>query len=373
MLHTTVCRDAIRARPPTAATRGGLLAIITILPGLQAVALVLALGQDVTRPEGLAAAVVLTATAATLAVLALVLAARSNRTDWSDAAETTAHAASNAANGAHGKDGPGAVSGHLPARPAVEILALKAANDEAGRANESDAWAALIHQIHHELRTPLNAVIGFTDLMQREPFGPLGSPRYREYLSHIQQSGELLLKSAEDTLAMTNALAARREAGAARERTTIAQLAEAAWRHLPLDPAQIGFHLTVIGAHAEIEGDETALRQVFSNLFCEAISRSDVSGAVTCTAHIDQDFVRVEVKSHGCLAHGNTPAASLDVCIARTLLELHGAGLIVVARPGEPWRAVTVLDHAAQKDFFATPEDSGAVTDLTTQARAMTA
>ncbi|MGB0574831.1 MAG: histidine kinase dimerization/phospho-acceptor domain-containing protein [Alphaproteobacteria bacterium] len=29
--------------------------------------------------------------------------------------------------------------------------------------------------IGHELRTPLNAIIGFSDLMQREMFGPLGN------------------------------------------------------------------------------------------------------------------------------------------------------------------------------------------------------
>ncbi len=37
----------------------------------------------------------------------------------------------------------------------------------------------------HELRTPLNAIIGFSQLMEGETFGPLGSEKYRDYRSHI--------------------------------------------------------------------------------------------------------------------------------------------------------------------------------------------
>src|SRR3546814_8633569 len=32
----------------------------------------------------------------------------------------------------------------------------------------------------HELRTPLNAILGFSEVMQAESYGPLGSPKYRD-------------------------------------------------------------------------------------------------------------------------------------------------------------------------------------------------
>src|SRR3546814_10409894 len=32
----------------------------------------------------------------------------------------------------------------------------------------------------HELRTPLNAIIGFSEIMKRRIFGPVGSPQYDE-------------------------------------------------------------------------------------------------------------------------------------------------------------------------------------------------
>mgnify|MGYP001363848415 CR=1 FL=1 len=55
--------------------------------------------------------------------------------------------------------------------------------------------------ISHDLRTPLNAVIGFSEAMQRELFGPLGHERYRDYAVHIRDSGEQLLKATEAMLA----------------------------------------------------------------------------------------------------------------------------------------------------------------------------
>ncbi len=70
-------------------------------------------------------------------------------------------------------------------------------------ATRSRPWGELMARVSHELRTPLNAVIGFSDVMNAELFGPVGNPRYREYARHIRDCGRELLKSAEDTLAMT--------------------------------------------------------------------------------------------------------------------------------------------------------------------------
>ena len=64
-------------------------------------------------------------------------------------------------------------------------------------------WADLMSRVNHELRTPLNAVIGFSEVMALEMFGPLGSERYQDYVRYIRESAGELLKSAEDTLALT--------------------------------------------------------------------------------------------------------------------------------------------------------------------------
>ena len=52
----------------------------------------------------------------------------------------------------------------------------------------------------HELRTPLNAIIGFSDLMLSATLGPVGNPRYREYINDIHKSVSHLLELINDIL-----------------------------------------------------------------------------------------------------------------------------------------------------------------------------
>jgi len=54
--------------------------------------------------------------------------------------------------------------------------------------------------ISHELRTPLNAIIGYSEMMEKETFGPVGSERYRDYLKYISKSGHHLSNLINDLL-----------------------------------------------------------------------------------------------------------------------------------------------------------------------------
>ena len=49
----------------------------------------------------------------------------------------------------------------------------------------SSAKSEFLAKISHEIRTPLNAIIGFSEVMMEERFGPIGNERYREYLKDI--------------------------------------------------------------------------------------------------------------------------------------------------------------------------------------------
>src|SRR5258708_10077839 len=52
----------------------------------------------------------------------------------------------------------------------------------------------------HELRTPLNAMLGFSEIIAEECFGPVGSKRYKEYAGDIHSSGAHLLSLINDLL-----------------------------------------------------------------------------------------------------------------------------------------------------------------------------
>src|SRR5262249_24050330 len=55
------------------------------------------------------------------------------------------------------------------------------------------AKSGLLAKISHEIRAPLSAVIGFSEIMMEERFGPLSNARSREYLEGIHASGGLLV------------------------------------------------------------------------------------------------------------------------------------------------------------------------------------
>jgi len=65
--------------------------------------------------------------------------------------------------------------------------------------------------ISHELRTPLNAIIGFSEVMNENLFGPLGSEKYQEYARDIYESGSYLLGMINDVLDMSKIEAGRIE------------------------------------------------------------------------------------------------------------------------------------------------------------------
>jgi signal transduction histidine kinase len=83
-------------------------------------------------------------------------------------------------------------------RAQAEILELKSAKRQAEKA--SSAKSDFLAKISHEIRTPLNAIIGFSEIMAQEKFGPVVNKRYRQYLIDIQSSSEHLLSLINDLL-----------------------------------------------------------------------------------------------------------------------------------------------------------------------------
>lgn len=75
---------------------------------------------------------------------------------------------------------------------------LSAARDQllAARATQNNFLAAM----SHDLRTPLNSIIGFSEMMEREVFGPIENEKYRGYAGIVCQSARQLLALVNDIL-----------------------------------------------------------------------------------------------------------------------------------------------------------------------------
>jgi signal transduction histidine kinase len=84
----------------------------------------------------------------------------------------------------------------LDALPSYDASAARraAAAHARRRAALDDRKRSFLRMVSHELRTPLNAVIGFSEILSRELYGPLGSPQYKEYAAIVHDSGLKLLK-----------------------------------------------------------------------------------------------------------------------------------------------------------------------------------
>ncbi len=84
--------------------------------------------------------------------------------------------------------------------------ALVRAKEEAERSNKfKDQF---LSTMSHELRTPLNAVIGFSDLLTEEQYGPLND-RQKRYVNHIRTGGKHLLRLINDILDLSKIQAGR--------------------------------------------------------------------------------------------------------------------------------------------------------------------
>lgn len=183
-------------------------------------------------------------------------------------------------------------------RRADKAAKLAAALAKAEVANESKAH--FLANMSHELRTPLNAIIGFSDILTRELFGPLGSPDYRDYAKDIGDAGRQLLgiisqildtaKLESGTLALADVATDLGEDLAACTRLLAGQC----------DAKQLKIVLDLPSGLPPVRMEGLHLRQVMLNLFGNAIKFSKPGSEITINvAHEGPSSLRVTIHDQG--------------------------------------------------------------------------
>jgi PAS domain S-box-containing protein len=89
-------------------------------------------------------------------------------------------------------------------RTEAELVAARRTAETA-----STQKSEFLARVSHEIRTPLNAIIGFSEVMIEERFGPVENERYREYLRDIRTSGEHVVSLINDLLDISKIEAGR--------------------------------------------------------------------------------------------------------------------------------------------------------------------
>jgi signal transduction histidine kinase len=170
---------------------------------------------------------------------------------------------------------------------AAELLA----REQAERANRSKAH--FVATISHELRTPMNAVLGYTELLTDEIYGPVNELQ-RDHLGRVRASGKHLLGLIEDLLGY-----ARIEAGEEVVRPESVLLVDIVEESLVLvRPIAMkkGHRIRVEGPAEPIElhTDPRKLRQILVNLLANAVKFSD-TGDILLLLRIEGRNAEVKV------------------------------------------------------------------------------
>ena len=138
----------------------------------------------------------------------------------------------------------------------------------------------------HELRTPLNAVIGFSNVMQQQMFGPMPD-RYREYSKVIEESGTHLLTIINSILDLARAEASRLTLNEQEvEIADVVAFCEQIIRVMA-QKAGVAFVPDIDEGLPLVFADPTKLQQILINLLSNAIKFTPPSGTVTLTIGLD--------------------------------------------------------------------------------------
>jgi two-component system cell cycle sensor histidine kinase PleC len=207
------------------------------------------------------------------------------------------------------------------------------------------AKSEFLANMSHELRTPLNAILGFSEILQNQMFGPLGSEKYDEYSHDIHDSGKHLLNVINDILDMSKIEAGQMKLN--RETIDLAPLIMETLRFTTIPAQQKNICVDQqISSGLTITADRRAMKQVLLNLLSNAVKFTNeggkislrarkVAGAVTLTIadtgigiprlaldKIGQPFEQVQsqyAKSKG--------GSGLGLAISRSLTSLHGGAM----------------------------------------------
>jgi len=173
------------------------------------------------------------------------------------------------------------------ARPAEARLMVRLAHAERGAAEALRSKSEFIAHMSHELRTPLNAVIGFSEVIAGEIYGPAGHPKYGEYARDIGEAGRDLHAKIGDILEFANI-----EAGRFPLKTEAVDLAALAGACIDEHQGRAFSRRIALsvgaGEPGAVRADALAVKRILSNLLCNALTYTGEGGFVRADVRFEE-------------------------------------------------------------------------------------
>jgi signal transduction histidine kinase len=206
----------------------------------------------------------------------------------------------------------------------------------------------------HELRTPLNTIVGFSEIMKNQLYGPLENTQYWQYTQDIHDAARHLQSLVDDVLALSNA--------------------EAGMLDLQEKPVDIRFvinkclrlvaeRLQDQKLHVEVKlpdviprllVDELRLKQIIINLILNAAGHSVEDSHIIVEIYLEKDKKSEETFCISFIDYGSKGGAiksaqaksktkilksdlsNLGIPLTKALVAMHQAHLDIQSPPGKP-------------------------------------
>jgi PAS domain S-box-containing protein len=226
-------------------------------------------------------------------------------------------------------------------------IAEEARDDALQRAEQANqAKTEFLATMSHEFRTPLNAILGFSEMIRKEMFGPLGSDIYDNYIKAIHDSGQHMLALVNDVLDISAIEAGHRPYRM--ESVDVGAVARDCLEEIRAIAADRDIQVIsdIAAALPDCHGDRRSIRQIITNLLSNAVKYNVVGGKVTLSAREADGNVEIVIDDTG----SGIPAdmlseilkpftrvdgdpmvanegAGLGLSIVQSLIEAHGGAL----------------------------------------------
>ncbi|MBZ9924640.1 PAS domain S-box protein [Mesorhizobium sp. BR1-1-4] len=210
-------------------------------------------------------------------------------------------------------------------------------------------------RISHEIRTPLNAIIGFSELMVDEKFGPVANDRYRDYLRDINRSGNHVLDLVNDLLDISKIEAGQQEMAyeAVSLNDTLAETV--AMMQPQANRERVIIRSSFASRLPEVVADLRSVRQIALNILSNAVRYTEAGGQViVSTAYETSGDVVMRVRDTGigmsqaeieqalkpfkqinALKRGRGDGTGLGLPLTKAMVEANRARFTINSTPGE--------------------------------------
>ena len=230
---------------------------------------------------------------------------------------------------------------------------LHAAKEQADFANR--AKTEFLANMSHELRTPLNSILGFSEILMIETFGPLGSEKYKEYAADINSSGTHLLDLIGEILDLS-----KLETGKLKLIESDIDVTEIVNACVRMVEGRADEEMASISARFENElpmlrADERRFKQILLNLIGNAVKFTPPEGSVKVSTRVSQrGKFTIEVADNGIgiapqdllkvlepfgqagdILSRNHEGSGLGLYLAKSFTELHGGSLDIESDLGK--------------------------------------